>query len=76
MRKILFTNTACLSNTHMYKGSALATPGWPMALNFCSGATRKSMSFPQKSYAGHPEFHRFRALGSLQFFLLRAQPCV
>ena len=74
MQKFLFTNTTCLSNTHMYKGCALAAPGWPVALKVCSGATRKSMFFFHRNhnYAGHPEFHRFRALGSLQFFLVRA----
>ena len=39
--------------------------------NLCSWATRKSYNvfFSYKSYAGHPGFHKFRALGSLQFSL-------
>ena len=39
--------------------------------NLCSWATRKSYNvlFSYKSYAGHPGFNKFRALGSLQFFL-------
>ena len=39
--------------------------------NLCSRATRKSYNvlFSYKSFAGHPGFHKFRALGSLQFFL-------
>ena len=41
---------------------------WPLAPNFCSWATRKSHFFIQ-SYAGHPWFYSFRALGSLQFSL-------
>ena len=42
---------------------------WPLAPNFCPWATRKSYFFQNKSYAVHPGFHKFRALGSLQFFL-------
>ena len=39
--------------------------------NLCCWATRKSYNvlFSYKSYAGHPGFNKFRALGSLQFFL-------
>ena len=39
--------------------------------NLCSWATRKSYDvlFSYKSYDGHPGFNKFRALGSLQFFL-------
>jgi len=39
--------------------------------NLCSWATRKSYNvlFSYKSYAGHPGFHKFRAVGSLQLFL-------
>ena len=42
---------------------------WPLAPNFCSRAIRKSFFFSNKSYAGHPRFYSFGALGSLQFFL-------
>ena len=39
--------------------------------NLCSWATRKSYNvlFSYKSYDGHPGLNKFRALGSLQFFL-------
>ena len=39
--------------------------------NLCSWATGKSYNvlFSYKSYAGHPGFYKFRALGSLQFSL-------
>ena len=42
--------------------------------NLCSWATRKyyNVLFSYKSYAGHPGFHKFSALGSLQFFFNRA----
>ena len=43
---------------------------WALAPNFFSQATRKSQFFlSEKAYAGHPGFHRFRALGPLQFLL-------
>ena len=43
---------------------------WALAPNFFSQATRKSQFFfSEKAYAGHPGFHRFRALGPLQLFL-------
>ena len=50
-----------------FQGCALhcSRPWWPLVPNFCSWASRKSY----KSYAGHLGFYRFRALGSLQFFL-------
>ena len=42
--------------------------------NLCSRATRKyyNVLFSYKSYAEHPGFHKFSALGSLQFFFNRA----
>ena len=50
-----------------FQGCALhcSRAWWPLVPNFCSWASRKSY----KSYAGHLGFYRFRALGSLQFFL-------
>ena len=42
---------------------------WPLAPNYCSRAIRKSFFFSNKSYAGHPRFYSFGALGSLQFSL-------
>ena len=30
---------------------------------------KEILFFPYKPYAGHPRFHRFRAMGSLQFIL-------
>ena len=42
---------------------------WALVTNFCSQATRKSYFLLEKAHAGHPGYFRFRALGSLQFFL-------
>ena len=42
---------------------------WPVAPNFCSWATRNLSFFMGIIYAGHTGFHKFRALGSHQFFL-------
>ena len=44
------------------QGCALSEPGGLWRLIFCPRATRKS-------YARHPRFYSFRALGSLQFSL-------
>ena len=46
---------------------ALVEPSGPLVPNFCSPVTRKS--FFSYKYTGHPGFHSFRALGSLQFSL-------
>ena len=56
-----------LSSSLYFQGCALhcSRAWWPLVPNFCSWASRKSY----KSYAGHLGFYRFRALGSLQFFL-------
>ena len=40
---------------------------WPVATNFCSWATRKSLLFLYKSYAGHTGFHKFRASAPFNF---------
>ena len=40
---------------------------WPVATNFCSWATRKSLLFLYKSYAGHTGFHKFRAWAPFNF---------
>ena len=42
---------------------------WPVVPNFCSRATRNLSFFIGIIYAGHTGFHKFRALGSHQFFL-------
>ena len=42
---------------------------WPVAPNFCSWATRNLSFFIGIIDAGHTGFHKFRALGSHQFFL-------
>ena len=41
---------------------------WPVVPNFCSRATRNLSFFIGIIYAGHTGFHKFRALGSHQFF--------
>ena len=48
-------------------GWALVASGDPLDPCFCSWATRRFF-FSLEEYAGHPGFHNFRALGSLQFF--------
>ena len=48
------------------QGCALAEPGGPWLLTFALGRL-ENLSY--KSYAGHPRFYSFRALGSLQFSL-------
>ena len=50
------------------QGCALAEPGGPWCLTFALGRLEIS-DFSYKSYAGHPGFYSFRALGSLQFSL-------
>ena len=49
---------------------ALAEPGGPLCLTFAPGRLENLTLFIKyyNSYNGHPGFHRFRSLGSLQFF--------
>ena len=49
------------------QGCTLAALGGLWHLTFALGQPEKNKS--HKSYAGHPAFHKFRELGSLQFFL-------
>ena len=46
---------------------------WPMAtivhMELLLLGDKEILFFPYKPYAGHPRFHRFRAMGSLQFIL-------
>ena len=51
-----------------YQGCALAEPGSPWCLTFAVGRL-ENLRISYKSYAEHPGFYRFRALGSLQFSL-------
>ena len=50
------------------QGCALAEPSGPWRLTFALGRL-ENLTSSYKSYAGHPGFHSFRALGSLQFSL-------
>ena len=52
----------------LHQGCALEVPGGLWRLTFVLGWL-EILVFAYKSYAGHPGFYRFRALGSLQFFL-------
>ena len=56
--------TYCRGN----QGCALAEPGSPWHLTFAPWRL-KNLSFLNKTYAEHPTFCGFRALGSLQFSL-------
>ena len=57
------TNEMCSLNEGLgYSGLCSSRARCPLAPNFCPWAT-------SKSYAGHPRFYSFRALGSLQFSL-------
>ena len=48
----------------------LTEPSGPWLLTFSPRQLENlSFFFSEKAYAGHPGFHRFRALGSLQFLL-------
>ena len=58
-----------LSPASIFTGLWSSRAQWPPAPNFCPQATRKSLVFSFKSYAGHPKFYRFKVLGSLQFSL-------
>ena len=50
------------------QGCAPAEPGSPWYLTF-DLRRLESLRFSHKSFVGHPRFHSFRALGSLQFSL-------
>ena len=50
------------------QGCALAEPGGPWGLTFALGRL-ENLIFLIQSYAGHPRFYSFRALGSFQFSL-------
>ena len=49
-----------------FQGCALAEPGGPWHLTFALGRL-ENLNFSNKSYAGHPRFYSFRALGSFSF---------
>ena len=52
------------------QGCALAETGGPLCLTFPTGRLEYLTFFMKyyNSYTGQPGFHRFRSLGSLQFF--------
>ena len=52
--------------TFFMQGCALAEPVAPGTQLLLLG-DKKILDFSYKSYAGHPRFYTFRALGSLQF---------
>ena len=51
------------------QGCALGEPGGPWRLTFALGRLENLSFLSYKSYADHPRFYRFWALGSLQFSL-------
>ena len=52
------------------QGCVLAELGDPWCLTFVLGGLENLKLFHRNhNYAGHPGFHKFTALGSLQFFL-------
>ena len=55
-----------------YQGRALGEPDGPWRLTFVLGRLEKLIFFSYKSYAKHPRFYRFWALGSRQFPLERS----
>ena len=53
------------------QGCALVEPGGPLCLTFAPGRLENLTFFIKyyNSYTVYPGFHRFRSLGSFQFFL-------
>ena len=49
---LLITAALCFTS----EGCALPAPGWPMALNYCSGATRKLEFFHRNHMLGTQDF--------------------